>query len=457
MSRRPWIVAVAGVLAASVAPAEQTLKFGRFGEVALYGDPKTASQVVVFVSADSGWNEGVVDMAHDLVATGALVIGTDIRRYLKALSAEKGRCAYPAADFEALSQALQKNLGAPRYSPPLLFGYSSGATLVYAALAQAPPNTFSGAISVGFCPTLAFPRPMCSGGGLKSAASGRGLRFEPGPLPAPWVVLQGEADQVCGPGEAAAFVRQVPAARLIELPKVGHGFSKAAHWLPQLKAAAAQLPAENRSVPVLAAKVDGLPLVEVPAQGAGDTLAVIVTGDGGWASIDKWLGEAFSAAGIPVVGLDSVRYFWKKRDPDEAGQDLARIARHYFATWRKEKLLLVGYSSGADVLPFMANRLPPDLLARVKLVALLSPAKQASFEFHVSQWFISATRDARPVMPEVAKLEGTKVLCIYGDQETDTLCPALGAGLAALKQLGGGHHYGRDFRTLAREILKAAE
>ncbi len=221
--------------------------------------------------------------------------------------------------------------------------------------------------------------------------------------------------------------------------------------------APAQFPAENRSVPVLAAKVDGLPLVEVPAQGAGDTLAVIVTGDGGWASIDKSLGEAFSAAGIPVVGLDSVRYFWKKRDPDEAGQDLARIARHYLAAWGKEKLLLLGYSSGADVLPFMANRLPPDLRARVKLVALLSPAKQASFEFHVSQWFSSATRDTKPVMPEVATLAGTKVLCIYGDQETDTLCPALGAGLAALKQLGGGHHYGGDYRTLAREILKAAE
>jgi type IV secretory pathway VirJ component len=249
----------------------------------------------------------------------------------------------------------------------------------------------------------------------------------------------------------------MPAARRVVLPNVGHDSPNYAFWLPQLETAAAQFATRNRSVPVLGAQVDGLPLVEVRAQGAGDTLAVIITGDGGWASIDKSLGEAFAEAGIPVVGLDSVRYFWKKREPDQAGEDLARIARHYLAAWGKEKLLLVGYSSGADVLPFMARRLPADLLASVKMVVLLSPAKQASFEFHISQWIGSTTPDARPVKPEVAKLAGTRVLCIYGDQETDTLCPELGAGLASAKRLGGGHHYGRDFRALASEILKAAE
>ena len=36
-----------------------------------------------------------------------------------------------------------------------------------------------------------------------------------------------------------------------------------------------------------------------------------------------------------------------------------------------DKVVLIGYSLGADVLPFMASRLKPDLVNRVVLIALL--------------------------------------------------------------------------------------
>jgi type IV secretory pathway VirJ component len=140
--------------------ATDSVRFGRFGPVALYGDARSASHVVLFVSGDGGWNLGVVEMAKHLAAMDALVVGIDIRRYLAALDASSDPCSYPAADFEALSQYVQKTLGRPRYSTPVLVGYSSGATLVYASLVQAPPNTFRGAISLGFHSSL---RPGDSG------------------------------------------------------------------------------------------------------------------------------------------------------------------------------------------------------------------------------------------------------------------------------------------------------
>ena len=109
-----------------------------------------------------------------------------------------------------------------------------------------------------------------------------------------------------------------------------------------------------------------LPLVEVPAkQPAGDLLAVIVSGDGGWAGIDHDVANDLASKGVPVVGLNSLQYFWNARTPDGAAADLQRIARHYLPAWGRQQLLLVGYSLGADVLPFMASRLPPDLLGRV--------------------------------------------------------------------------------------------
>src|SRR6185312_11181986 len=67
-----------------------------------------------------------------------------------------------------------------------------------------------------------------------------------------------------------------------------------------------------------------LPLHEVAAQGIrSHTLAVMLSGDGGWAAIDKELSDSLAAHGIAVVGLDSRSYFSTQRDPAGASTDLA--------------------------------------------------------------------------------------------------------------------------------------
>jgi type IV secretory pathway VirJ component len=58
--------------------AGETLSFGRFGSVALYRATDHPRHVVLFVSGDGGWNQGVVDMARALSSLDALVLGIDI-------------------------------------------------------------------------------------------------------------------------------------------------------------------------------------------------------------------------------------------------------------------------------------------------------------------------------------------------------------------------------------------
>ena len=53
-----------------------------------------------------------------------------------------------------------------------------------------------------------------------------------------------------------------------------------------------------------------LPLALLPAAARHDTMAIVLSGDGGWRDIDRELGEALSQAGVPTVGIDSLRYFW---------------------------------------------------------------------------------------------------------------------------------------------------
>lgn len=472
---RRSLVFAAGLLALApnLAAGEATLEFGRFGKVTLYQAEAQPGQVALFVSGDGGWNEGVADMARELAKTGALVVGIDIVRYEKQLAASTEPCLYPAADFEALSQYVQKKLEFPAYRLPVLVGYSSGATLVYAVLAQAPPNTFQGAISLGFCPDFPRTRPFCKGAGLawRPGAKGKGVDFLPAAtLQAPWIALQGTIDQVCDPPATERFVSSVPHGEIVMLPKVGHGFAAPRNWMPQFKEAFARITRADAATgqpaaPVPAAEppapesdVRGLPLVEVPAEGAAsNTLAVILSGDGGWAGIDREIGTVIAGRGVPVVGLNSLQYFWKRKTPDIAAADLVRILRHYLAVWHKERVLLVGYSRGAEVLPFMADRLPADLRARVRLVALLGATGSVGFEFHVEDWLGgSGGKNELPVKPEVEKLAGLKILCVHGNEERDSLCPSLGPGLATDLALKGAHHFGGAYETIAAAILREA-
>src|SRR5437764_4886009 len=94
-----------------------------------------------------------------------------------------------------------------------------------------------------------------------------------------------------------------------------------------------------------------LPLIYVPpTSGTSDTLVVFVSGDGGWAAIDKGMSKVFAANGMPVAGLDALKYFWTKRTPNEASRDLGRIIDVALARYGKSRVVLAGYSRGADVL-----------------------------------------------------------------------------------------------------------
>ena len=168
--------------------------------------------MVLFVSGDGGWNLGVIDMARSLAGLDALVVGIDITHYLPELGRSAEQCSFPAADFENLSKFIQKKLGFEHYRQPVLVGYSSGATRVYALLAQAPPNTFRGAISMGFCPDLPLNKPFCPGHGLKSepAVKNPGYNFLPTHgLENLWIAFQGIIDQVRDATAVEAYVKQV--------------------------------------------------------------------------------------------------------------------------------------------------------------------------------------------------------------------------------------------------------
>lgn len=208
-----------------------------------------------------------------------------------------------------------------------------------------------------------------------------------------------------------------------------------------------------------------------PPAGKGDVLTILYSGDGGWADLDKQLGTAFAARGLPVLGINGFKYFWRNRDPDVAAAQLDDLITQGLAKWHKQRVWLVGFSFGADVLPTLIDKLSPANRARITQLVLLSPSRDITFEIQfegymmaqgrfkalvktVSEWFNKVPQ--YPALPPVAALQGQfPVVCYYGDTEgDDSLCTEAGLPQwVTVYAKPGGHHFKGGYEPLATQML----
>jgi len=418
------------------APEQRTE--GRLGRIEFFRPDGPPAGFVILLSDARGWSPAWERAARALRERGAAVVGVDLGAYLAGLRASDDGCHYVVSELEDLSKRLQRELGNERYLSPIAAGVGEGATFAYAALAQAPAATLAGAVSVDPSPALDTRVAFCPGAPATPAAAG-GFSYGPRrPLPGFWRVdsdapLPPDLAALASPAAARGSLPEDPVARLVAL------LSEA-------------LDAGERGSPLR-----DLPLAELPVAKPGSLVAVIYSGDGGWRDIDKQIGEVLAAEGMPVVGVDSLRYFWRERSPDQVAADLAAILRHYAQAWGTTRSVLVGYSFGAAILPFAINRLPAELRDRVVQVSLLGLEPRAAFEFHVSGWLGASSRKDPLVLPELERLPAGLVQCFYGEEEEETLCRAPELARVELIETRGGHHFDGDYAALARRIERGAE
>ena len=401
------LIASAAIAAPASAPASSALAHGLFSDVHVVRPAGTPRRFVMLVTETITPSPREAAMLRAMVDADAMVATIPLAPFYARLAAQDGKCTYGPGAFENLARYLQAYEQVPGYLPPVIAGADRTSAYVRSVLQQAPAGIFAAGVAVGMQPLNLSPPP-------------------------------------CVPKPRAASAPEAPATPWVEVPE-----SEAATF----DRAFARLALPPGTLAAPPAQLDGLPIIEVPVTQPGKRFAVLLSGDGGWAGIDKSLGTALAAQGVPVAGFDSLRYFWGPRTPDELAADLDRIIRYYAAHWSRSEVLLVGYSQGADVLPFAINRLPAATRANVRLVALLGPGQKASFEFHLTNW-IGPSGD-RPIAPEALKLPAASTLCLYGVQEKDSLCPELAPAHARAIPLTGGHHFGGDYAALATMILDA--
>ncbi|WP_262032500.1 virulence factor family protein [Microvirga sp. Mcv34] len=211
---------------------------------------------------------------------------------------------------------------------------------------------------------------------------------------------------------------------------------------------------EMASAPV--SSLNDLPVVELPANTEATKLAIFLSGDGGWRDLDKTIAETISRSGIDVVGLDSLRYFWTRKEPSQIAHDLELIITHYRQHWQARRVILLGYSMGADVIPPVWSKLAEPVRNDVGLIVLIGAEPTAIYEISIKGYLGASAGTEVDIRSALKALPASRVMCFYGKEEKDdggTACTLPELSGATLIERPGGHHLDGNYDVIAKDIL----
>ncbi|MFP5077549.1 virulence factor family protein [Rhizobium sp. YIM 134829] len=402
------------------------------------GEVKSA---VFLISDAAGWSAKEDGVAKRLTGEGALVIGIDLPSYLAKLAKDEGDCVYMVSDIESLSQQVQRSLDNSAYDLPVVAGVGAGGALALAIAAQTPPATIGGTIAADPEEGIALLNELCTPADKRTVGDRMIYGLTDGPLPDPVSVLFSDA---ATEAEKAHVQSLVAKHEDIDVEDAGSDV-----WASFSDALSDRITNVEEATNPL-----GLPLTLLEAPKPSETMAVVLSGDGGWRDIDKEVGDELAKQGISVVGLDSLRYFWSERKPQEVAKDLSRIMDFYSKRWKAKRVLLIGYSFGADLLPRTYNLLPASDRSRIGQISLLALSDQVDYQISVLGW-IGAEQNSGSGSPvdDLKSIDPKLVQCIYGTDEEDDVCPTLRGTGVEIVPIEGGHHFDEDYPALVKRIL----
>lgn len=450
-----WLPALAllAACACGIARADTSAEvdYGLFGSLHLARPATAAAHMVLLFSDSSGWTQRDAVLGQAIAARGALVVGIDLPVYLARMESIKDSCSYPAGHVEEVAHWIARHENIANYSAPLVIGDGAGASFAYAMTAQAPAGTFEGLVTLGWSAALRLPKPVCAGdaGAITRADGSHGFRLAPlANMPLVWWPRPFAAGaRIDGLGAALASAWRMfglvwPTLAADDAARdAGVMYAR---WRQRVDAARVALPDD----------VADLPLTELAPVGPdAHRMAILLTGDGGWAGLDRGVAQALAARGLRVIGFSTLKFFWHTRTPQGSADAIARVMAHYGKDDPDTRFVLIGYSFGASLVPVILDRLPAQLRARIEAGVMISPDDQAVFEIHVGDWFGSTRHDgALPLAPEIARTT-TTLLCVHGADEDDSFCSKPQPAQVRSLALPGGHHYEGDYAALGALIL----
>ncbi len=188
--------------------------------------------------------------------------------------------------------------------------------------------------------------------------------------------------------------------------------------------------------------------VYAPAKPGPGLPVLLISGEGGWRQFDERLAAYLGEDGFWVGGLDTRRYFWKPQDDRQvAAADFRAYAAALSVAARRpadSQVIVVGYSFGADVAPWIAGA--GGWGGRVRGMILLGPDQIGSLESRVTEIIgIPSKQHVFRVADALRSSAGIPVAFVHGGHDSKSAAPDLLSGAPEPKKLllvpGAEHHF----------------
>ncbi len=182
-----------------------------------------------------------------------------------------------------------------------------------------------------------------------------------------------------------------------------------------------------------------------------------LSGDGGINKFSSSLCDALNKKGFDVVALNSKSYFWDKKTPEQTTIDVNNYLSKKLVGRKNQQVVMIGYSFGADVLPFILNRLPKELNDKILVSFLLASSGNTDFEIHMSDIFGGNTKRSMDVVTELNKLTDDKIVIISASDDGHLELNKITLNRYTHEVLPGGHHFDGDTDEIVKVILNDME
>ena len=102
--------------------------------------------------------------------------------------------------------------------------------------------------------------------------------------------------------------------------------------------------------------ISDLPVMTYASADTSKPIIIYYTGDGGFNSFSTEFAKQFNSKGYPVISFNCLKNFWKSKTPEQSAVEASNLISYYENAWKRTQIILIGYSFGADVLPFIFTR-----------------------------------------------------------------------------------------------------
>lgn len=198
---------------------------------------------------------------------------------------------------------------------------------------------------------------------------------------------------------------------------------------------------------------DNLPIQEWSSPSQNKPLIFYLTGDGGMNSFSTSLCESLNKQGFEVSALNSKSYFWDKKTPDQTAADISKYLTQKLNGRKNQQIVMIGYSFGADVLPFVLNRLPPSLNPKLIVSFIMASSGNTDFEIHWADILGRGNKRSMDVVSEINKINGDKIVILNGSDEHELDLSRITLKKYTHEVIPGGHHFEGNINEIVKVIL----